>query len=136
MRQRQRLHRERDPLIRRVLGLALVGAGVLMLSGLLVVGLRVQQVHLAYQLDALRAERVRGETLTRQLVVELATLKSPGRVETRARQMGLVTPDRQQVRLAREYVGGTSGLAAAERNRVASVMAPGAVTAARTPFEP
>lgn len=133
MRRTQRLHRERDPRVRRVLALALLGAAVLMLSGLLVVGLRVQQVHLAYQLDALRLERTGLETLMRQLEVEVATLKSPARVEMRARQIGLVTPAREQVRLAREFVGGPTGLAAAERNRVASVTA-GARAVVRTPL--
>jgi hypothetical protein len=44
----------------------------------------------------------------------VATLRSPGRVETRARQLGLTVPGREQVRLAREYLpGGASGLASA-----------------------
>ena len=120
--------------MRRVLALAVLGAIGLMLSGLVVVGLRVHQVQLAYRLDALRAERVRLEGLMRELEVEVATLRSPGRVELRARQMGLVSPERQQVRLAREFVGGSTGLAAAERNRVASVGIAG--TEARTPLQP
>jgi cell division protein FtsL len=74
--------------------------------------MRVQQVHLAYQLDALRAERVRTEVLLRQLEIEVATLRSPGRVESRARELGMTVPGREQVRLAREYVpGGANGLA-------------------------
>jgi hypothetical protein len=47
-------------------------------------------------------------------------LQSPGRIEQRARQLGLVTPDRTQVRLAREYVPAGTGLAAAHRSRVAA----------------
>jgi cell division protein FtsL len=117
---RQRLRREHDPRLRRSLTLTLAGALVLVLSGLGVVGLRVQQVHLAYQLDGLRAERARLEVQLRQLEVQVATLRSPGRIETRARQLGLVTPSRDQVRMAREFVGGTTGLAA-ERNRVATL---------------
>jgi len=79
-----------------------------------VVGLRVQQVHLAYELDTLRGERVRTEVLLRQLEIEVATLRSPGRVETRARQLGMTVPGREQVRLAREYLpGGSTGLASA-----------------------
>jgi cell division protein FtsL len=96
-------------------------SAVLVGSALGVVGLRVQQVHLAYQLDALRAERGRTETLIRRLEIEEATLRSPLRVEQRARQLGLSVPARDQVRLAREYVTGTTGLAAAQRNRVASI---------------
>jgi cell division protein FtsL len=117
----QRLHREADPRVRRSLSAALAMAAVLVGSALGVVGLRVQQVHLAYQLDALRAERGRTETLIRRLEIEEATLRSPLRVEHRARQLGLTVPARDQVRLAREYVTGTTGLAAAQRNRVASV---------------
>jgi cell division protein FtsL len=71
-------------------------------------------VHLAYQLDSVRNERARVEILLRQLEIEVATLRSPGRVETRARQLGMTVPDREQVRVAREYVaGGASGLASA-----------------------
>jgi cell division protein FtsL len=115
------LHREADPRVRRSLSTALVISAVLVGSALGVVGLRVQQVHLAYQLDALRAERGRTETLIRRLEIEEATLRSPLRVEQRARQLGLSVPARDQVRLAREYVTGTTGLAAAQRNRVASI---------------
>ena len=116
----QRLHRERDPRVQRSLtALALLSA--LLVGGALgVVGLRVQQVHLAYQADRLRAERTRAETLIRQLEIQEATLRSPLRVEQRARQLGLTVPARDQVHLAREYVMGTTGLAAAQRNRVAS----------------
>ena len=121
MKKPQRLHREADPRVRRSLSTALVISAVLVGSALGVVGLRVQQVHLAYQLDALRAERGRTETLIRRLEIEEATLRSPLRVEQRARQLGLSVPARDQVRLAREYVTGTTGLAAAQRNRVASI---------------
>jgi cell division protein FtsL len=117
----QRLHRERDPRVRRSFGAALALSVVLVGGALGVVGLRVQQVHLAYQLDGLRAERARTETLIRQLEIEVATLRSPLRVEQRARQLGLSVPARDQVRHAREFVTGTTGLAAAQRNRVASV---------------
>ncbi len=111
----QRLHREPDPRVRRSFAAALA------ISAVLVVGLRVQQVPLAYQLDALRAERARTETLIRQLEIEVATLRSPVRVDQRARQLGLSVPARGQVHLAREYVTGTTGLAAAQKNRVAAV---------------
>jgi cell division protein FtsL len=117
----QRLHREQDPRVRRSLGVALAISAVLVGGALGVVGLRVQQVHLAYQLDALRAERGRTETLIRQLEIEVATLRSPLRVEQRARQLGLTVPAQAQVRLAREFVTGTTGLAAAQRNRVAAI---------------
>jgi cell division protein FtsL len=83
----------------------------------------MQQVHLAYQLDALRGERVRTDVLLRQLEIEVATLRSPGRVETRARQLGMTVPGHEQVRVAREYVpGGTRGLASARLSRAESVI--------------
>jgi len=118
----QRLYREPDTRVRRSLAAALAISAVLVIGALVVVGLRVQQVHLAYQLDGLRAERARTETLIRQLEIEVATLRSPLRVEQRARQLGLTVPARDQVRLAREYVTGTTGLAAAQRNRVEAAL--------------
>jgi cell division protein FtsL len=117
----QRLHREQDPRVRRSLVGALLVSVALVGSGLGVVGLRVQQVQLAYQLDRLHRERVQVETAIRQLEVEVATLRAPARVEQRARQLGLTAPDRQQVRLAREFVPAGTGLAAAHRSRVAAV---------------
>jgi len=114
----QRLHREPDPKVRRSFAAALAISAVLVVGALLVVGLRVQQVQLAYRLDALRAERTRTETLIRQLEIEVATLRSPVRVDQRARQLGLTAPARDQVRLAREYVTGTTGLGAAQKNRI------------------
>src|SRR5204862_7260692 len=70
----QRLHREPDPRARRSFAVALAISAALVTAALLVVGLRVQQVQLAYRLDALRGERVQAETLIRQLEIEVATL--------------------------------------------------------------
>ena len=98
--------------------LGLSGALLVVVCALAVVGFRVQSIHLAYRMDALRADRAELTALVRQLEVELATLRSPGRVESRARQLGLTAPARQQVRLAREYVAGTSGVAAAHQARI------------------
>jgi len=125
MKNAQRLHREPDPRVRRVLGVALATSALLVAGALTVVGVRLEQVHLAYRLDTLRGERVRAAETIRQLEIEVATLRSPGRIETRARQIGLVAPARDQVRLAREYVSAGTGLAA-ERNRAAALAAPGA----------
>jgi cell division protein FtsL len=83
-----------------------------------VVALRIEQVHLAYRLDAVRAERTRTDVLIRQLEVELATLRSPGRIEQRARQLGMTAPSVAQVKLAREFVPGQAGIAAARDARV------------------
>jgi cell division protein FtsL len=136
MRPPQRLHHERDPRVRRTLMLALAGALILVVVGLSVVGLRVQQLHLGYRLDALRAERGQLEAVLRQFEVEVATLRSPARVAARARQLGLVPPEPRQVRLAREFVAGNTGLAAAERNRVVSLRVPLRSEAPRSPLGP
>jgi len=114
----QRLHREHDPRARRILVAALAAAAVLVGGALTVVGMRVQQVQLAYRLDEVRARHARVEANVRQLEIEVATLRSPGRVEARARQLGLVAPGRDQVRLAREYVAGGTGLAATRGGRI------------------
>jgi cell division protein FtsL len=114
----QRLHRERDPRARRsavALLCCSIAVGGLALGA---VALRIEQVHLAYRLDALRAERARTDVVIRQLEVELATMRSPGRLEQRARQLGMTAPTLAQVRLAREFVPGGSGVAAARQARV------------------
>ena len=118
MTREQRLHREADPRVSRSLGLTAVCAVFLVVVALVVVAVRVQQVRLAYQLDGLRAERSRVETLIGQLEVQLATLRSPRRVESQARQLGLTAPAPQQVVNAREFVAGSGGLAAAQAARI------------------
>jgi cell division protein FtsL len=117
----QRLHHEQDPRVRRSFAGALAVSAVIVLVALAVVGLRVQHVRLAYRLDVLRAERLRLDTMARQLEVEVATLRAPGRLEARARQLGMIPPRRDQVRPAREFVAGSAGLAALERNRIATI---------------
>jgi cell division protein FtsL len=113
------LHREQDPRVRRKLVAAFVVCGFVIVGALGVVGLRVQQVHLAYQVERLHRERVETDTMIRQLEVEVASLKAPARLEQRARQLGMVAPDRAQVRMAREYTAAGTGLAAAHKSRVA-----------------
>ena len=114
----QQLHREMDPRVPRSVMLALSGALVIVACVLAVVGLRMQSVHLGYRLDAVRAQRAELTMLLRQLQVELATQRSPARIESRARELGLIMPAREQVRLAREFVPGDSGVAAAQQGRI------------------
>ena len=121
MTNRQRPTREPDPRVRRSLAAAFLVSALLVVSALGVVGLRVQQVHLAYQLERLNHDRADLQTALRQLEVEVATLQAPGRIEQRARQLGMVAPDRAQVRLAREYTVDGTGLAAAHKSRVAAL---------------
>jgi cell division protein FtsL len=113
----QRPHREPDPRARRSAAALLLCSIVLVALALGAVALRIEQVHLAYRLDALRAERARTDVLIRQLEVELATLRSPGRLEQRARQLGMTAPSLAQVKLAREFAPGGSGVAAARQAR-------------------
>ncbi len=119
----QRLHHEPDRRVRRSLVVALATAALLAAGALTVAGVRIEQVNLAYRLDALRSARGRAQERIRQLEIEVATLRSPGRLEARARQIGLVVPARDQIRLAKEYVTGGTGLAA-DRSRAASLVAP------------
>jgi cell division protein FtsL len=116
----QRLHREPDPRVRRSLIVAFATSALLVAGALTVVGVRVEQVHLAYRLDAVRSERARAADQIRQLEIEVATLRSPSRIEARARQIGLIAAGRDQIRLAKEYVAGGTGLAA-DRSRAASL---------------
>ena len=114
----QRLHREKDPRVGRFLGLTAVCAICLVVAALVVVAVRVQHVRLVYQLDVLRAERSRVETLIGQLEVQQATLQSPRRLESQARQIGMTVPAPQQVVNAREFVAGARGQAAARSGRI------------------
>src|SRR5881409_872287 len=123
MKKDQRLHREPDRRVRRSLVVALATAALLAAGALTVVGVRIEQVHLAYRLDSLRSERGRAQERIRQLEIEVATLRSPSRIEARARQIGLVAAGRDQIRLAKEYVAGGTGLAA-DQNRAVSLRAP------------
>ena len=114
----QRLHREPDPRARRILVAALAASALLVGGALTVVGLRVQQVQLAYRLDEARLQQARAQGNVRQLEIEVATLRSPARVEARARRLGLSPPGRDQMRLAHEYVAGGTRLAATRWGRI------------------
>ena len=94
-----------------------VALSALLVGGPLgVVAVKAQQVRLSYRLDALRAARADLENVTRELRVELASLRAPERVERAARAIGMTAPVRDQVQLAREYVPGRpSVVRAAER---------------------
>jgi len=93
------------------MAMSLACAGFLVALVLGVVGLRVQQVRLSYRLDGLRVARAELEEMRNRLRVEVATLKSLARVESKARaELGMVLPGHDQVRLAREFVPGGTGL--------------------------
>ena len=62
----QRLHHEPDRRVRRSLVVALATAALLAAGALTVAGVRIEQVHLAYRLDALRSERGRAQERIRR----------------------------------------------------------------------
>ena len=74
------------------------------------VALKVTEVRMGYQLEDLRALRSDLWELNRQLKLELATQRSLARVEEKARgEMGLRLPEKDQVLIAREFVGEEGG---------------------------
>jgi cell division protein FtsL len=85
---------------------------------LAVVAVKIQQVRLSYRLDGLRtaASEMRDERT--RLRVELASLRSLARIEEKARELGMVRPEPDQVRLAREFVVGGEGVAAVGPRRL------------------
>ena len=62
------------------------------------VWLRLQVTHLGYELSAARRMQLRLEHEQRELEVELATLRDPGRLaDVARRQLGMVEPGKGQV---------------------------------------
>ena len=109
-----RFNRERDRRRFVAMGRTLVGAGLLVALVLGVVGLKTQQVRLSYRLDGLRTVRTDLQESRSRLRVELASLRSLARIEGKARtELGMTPPAGDQVRLAREFVSGGSGLSMA-----------------------
>jgi cell division protein FtsL len=81
-------------LVRRVL----VMGAVLVLLCMVQVWLRLQVMHVGYDLSAARKVQLRLEHEQRELDVELATLRDPGRLEDIARKrLGMTDPAKGQV---------------------------------------
>lgn len=101
--QAETLVRERDRRrLRAMVGILLLG-GVLVGGVLGYVWLQVQRVRVTYELEDLRALRVELDEFNRNLQLELATLRASARIDRQARRLGLTLPDRDQVRLVREF---------------------------------
>ncbi len=84
----------RGLLIRRVLALG----AVLVAACMLHVWLRLQVTRLGYELSSARQMQLRLEHDRRELEVELATLRDPGRIGDVARQrLGMTEPRKGQV---------------------------------------
>ena len=81
-------------LVRRVLVLGAVLVALCMLQ----VWLRLQVMRVGYELSAARQMQLRLEHEQRELEVELATLRDPGRIgELARRRLGMTEPGRGQV---------------------------------------
>ena len=77
---------------------ALVLGAVLVALCMLQVSLRLQVTHLGYELSAARDMQLRLEHEQRELEVELATLRDPGRLGDLARhRLGMKEPGKGQV---------------------------------------
>jgi cell division protein FtsL len=84
----------RGSAIRRMLVLGLVLVSLCIVQ----VWLRLQVTHLGYELSAARRMQLRLEHEQRELEVELATLRDPGRLaDVARRQLGMVEPGKGQV---------------------------------------
>ncbi|PWU17215.1 MAG: cell division protein FtsL [Candidatus Rokuibacteriota bacterium] len=115
-------HRDRDRRRLKAMARGLLGTGLLVVLALGVVGLRVQQVRLSYQLDDLRARKAGLEEAQRRLRIEADSLKSLARIEGKARaELGMRPPSRNQVQVAREFVPSGGGTSTATASRTASV---------------
>ncbi len=119
------LVRERDRHLWRSMGATLLISACLVGTVLGIVALKVNQVRLSYRLDQLRLVRGELEEVNRQLGVELGTLRTLARIESKARaELGMLAPSRHQVRLAREYVLGSTGTTASLRTAWEDWLAP------------
>jgi cell division protein FtsL len=73
---------------RRVSGPAIVGTCLLFCAWQ-----HFQSIQLSYQIEKLREDRTKAETLNQELHIEIAQLRSPMRIEAIARQnLGLTAP--------------------------------------------
>jgi cell division protein FtsL len=95
---RRLLRTVRGWLVRRAL---VLGAALVFLS-MLQVWLRLQVMHLGYELSAARKMQLRLEHEQQELEVELATLRDPARLgEVARRRLGMTEPGKGQVVILR-----------------------------------
>jgi cell division protein FtsL len=81
-------------LVRRALGLGAVLLALCMLH----VWLRLQVMHVGYDLSVARQMQLRLEHERRELEVERATLRDPGRIaDVARRRLGMTDPQRGQI---------------------------------------
>lgn len=77
------------------IGLCLAAA--LLLTGLFYVWTSMQQVQIGYDISALEAKSRELKNRKRELMLEIASLQSPGELEKKARKQGLVFPSMGKV---------------------------------------
>ncbi len=120
--QAARFHRETDRRLRRAM-MAALACTALVVGGVVgVLAVKVHQTKLSYRMESLRQMRDAAEERVQRLRVEVATLRSHARIEGKARtELGMVSPGRDQVLLAREFVAGGSGISRAALPRTAAV---------------
>jgi cell division protein FtsL len=81
---------------------ALVLGAVLVVLCMVQVWLRLQVTHLGYELSAAREMQLRLEHEQRELEVEVATLRDPGRLaDVATRGLGMIEPGKGQVVILR-----------------------------------
>jgi cell division protein FtsL len=76
--------------------LVLLG-GMIALCAFLYAWQHFETIHLRYDLESLRSERAQTAELNQELKLEIAGLRSPGRIDVIARQLGLTAPIPGQV---------------------------------------
>lgn len=100
--------------------------GVLGLAGLLVVtvlgyvNVRLQGIRASYELEDIRTLKSELAEHNRKLRLELASLRAFARVDGEARRLGFTAPAQDQVQLAREF-GSSSEMAAAGPGSIRTV---------------
>jgi cell division protein FtsL len=76
--------------------LVLLG-GMIALCAFLYAWQHFETIQLRYDLESLRSERAQAAELNQELKLEIAGLRSPGRIDVIARQLGLTAPIPGQV---------------------------------------
>lgn len=77
--------------------IAIMAAMLLLGGGLFYVWHRMQLVQVGYQISSLEEKNRDLKKRKRELMVEIASLQSPGELEKKALQNGLIVPSRDKV---------------------------------------
>ncbi|HLW51606.1 MAG TPA: cell division protein FtsL [Candidatus Angelobacter sp.] len=116
-----RLVRVSDPRRRREIRVFSASVAALFLLLMFYAWQHFRAIEYGYRIEAQKAERDRLVELNRALNLEEASLRSPGRIDPLARQMGLVSPQPGQVVLLEDE--DTGGRVLAQMSPVAVIPA-------------